>query len=166
VLTGAINTAKMILTGRDSLHQEQVMSNSQLKTSAPSPGIALAQDIVDRIDELLLGAQRAGQVLEVDPYRERLFELFVMADATGFLEGGEADLSCDAIGRELSNRWDLANSVGQGMAQPASLPTAQLAKLRLLWSFMRMWMEWSYSWKRWGEFHDSPTERPATLDQG
>lgn len=141
------------------------MANSHFSTSARSPGLALADDIINRIEELLLAGQRSGQVLEVDPYRGRLFELFVMAEATGFLEeGAEGDLSCDAIGRELSTRWDLANSVGQGMAQPASLPTAQLAKLRLLWSFMRMWMEWSYAWRRWGEFHDSATERPATLD--
>jgi len=132
------------------------MVKSQFNPSVRSPGIALAQDIVAQIEELLLGAQRAGQAIEIDPYRARLFELFVMADATGYLEeGGETDLSCDGIGRELSTRWDLANSVGQGMAQPTSLPTAQLARLRVLWSFMRMWMEWTYAWKRWGEFHDS-----------
>jgi hypothetical protein len=144
--------------------QEQGMVKSHYNPSARSPGIALAEDIIDRIEELLLGAQRAGQVLEVDPYRARLFELFVMADATGFLEeGAEGDLSCDGIGRELSARWDLANSVGQGMAQPASLPTAQLAKLRLLWSFMRMWMEWSYAWRRWAEFHESGANRPSPV---
>ena len=26
---------------------------------------------------------------------------------------------------------------------------------RLLWSVMRMWMEWDYAWERWEEFHRS-----------
>jgi hypothetical protein len=133
------------------------MAQSEFNTQTQSPGETLANDIINRVETLLIDAQRSGQAVEVDPYRSRLFELFVMADATGFLEEeAECDLSCDAIGRELSNRWDLANSVGKGFNQPASLPTAQLSKLRVLWSFMRMWMEWTYAWKRWNEFHEAP----------
>ncbi|HTI51607.1 MAG TPA: hypothetical protein VL475_11670 [Planctomycetaceae bacterium] len=137
------------------------MTHSHSTTSKSSPGAALAHDLVDQIEELLLTAQRAGEPIEIDPHRARLFELFVMADATGFLEeGGAIDLSCDGIGRDLSTRWDLAKAMGPGgLAQAASLPPQQLAKVRLLWSFMRMWMEWTYAWKRWGEFHQEA--RPA-----
>ena len=28
--------------------------------------------------------------------------------------------------------------------------------MRLLWSVMRMWMEWTYAWQRWAEFHQEP----------
>jgi len=27
--------------------------------------------------------------------------------------------------------------------------------MRMLWSFLRMWMEWAYAWERWSEFHDA-----------
>jgi hypothetical protein len=121
-----------------------------------SPGAALAEDIVDRVEELLLAVEQAGTPLEVDPQRARLFELFVMADATGFLEdGSEPDLSCDGIGRELASRWDMAKHMGGGLNQADRLPPKQLTRLRLLWSFMRMWMEWTYAWSRWNEFHQS-----------
>ena len=40
----------------------------------------------------------------------------------------------------------------------------QLAKVRLLWSFMRMWMEWTYAWKRWDEFHTQSSPRHAPLE--
>lgn len=133
------------------------MSQSHSETNKSTPGAALAQGIIDQVEELLLTVERAGQPLEVDPHRSRLFELFVMAEATGFLESGEdEDLSCDGIGRELSTRWNLAKAVGPaGLSQPGSIPAKQLAKVRLLWSFMRMWMEWTYAWKRWGEFHQA-----------
>jgi hypothetical protein len=29
-----------------------------------------------------------------------------------------------------------------------------LKRLKLLSSFIRMWMEWTYAWQRWHEFHD------------
>ena len=54
---------------------------------------ALAGDIVDRIESLLLDAEATTRPLELDPYRGKLFELFVTAHAAGLLvEGGEADL--------------------------------------------------------------------------
>jgi hypothetical protein len=133
------------------------MRQSPSVTHNSTPGAALARDLIDQIEELLLATEQAGQPVEIDPHRSRLFELFAMAEATGFLEPGEEqDLSCDGIGRELSARWDLAKAVGpSGLSQPGALPSRQLAKVRLLWSFMRMWMEWTYAWKRWGEFHQS-----------
>jgi len=119
-----------------------------------SPGAALAHDIVERIADVLQTASTKGQPIELDPHRAALFELFVMAEATGFLvEGSEPDLSCDGIARELAGHWNLAQNMPGGLSQPSALPPDQLARLRLLWSFMRMWMEWTYAWQRWDEFH-------------
>jgi hypothetical protein len=116
---------------------------------------ALARHLIDQVEAVLLQAEGANAPLEVDPQRSRLFELFVMADAAGFLaDEAETDLGCDALAKELAARWDLARNIGQAFQQPSSLPPSQLARLRVLWSFMRMWMEWSYAWHRWEEFHD------------
>src|SRR5579859_2898172 len=88
-----------------------------------SPSATLVRDLVEQIAEILQSAVTNGQPIELDPHRARLFELFVMAEATGFLkEGEEFDLSCDGIARELAARWDLARNLGGGISQPASLP--------------------------------------------
>ncbi len=120
--------------------------------------------MVDRIDELLQSAIGSGEPIELDPHRSRLFELFVMSEATGFLEeGAEVDLSCDGIARALSDRWDLAHGLGGSLSPGAAMPPDQLKRLKLLWSFMRMWMEWTYAWQRWDEFHNlsSPSRAPG-----
>jgi hypothetical protein len=128
-----------------------------------SPGKALAEDLVVRIDEVLQGAAASGQPVELDPQRSRLFELFVMAEAAGFLEEGAGqDLTCDGVARELAARWHLSRDLGGQFRTPSSLPPEQLGRLRLLWSFMRMWMEWTYAWQRWDEFHDQSAPRHAT----
>ncbi|MGQ0633288.1 MAG: hypothetical protein ACT4QC_01650 [Planctomycetaceae bacterium] len=119
-----------------------------------TPAASLAGDLVDQVEDLLLAVERSGQPLEVDPHRSRLFELFVMADAGGFLaEEATHDLSCDGVGRELAARWDLARNITPDATNLGALPAGQLSKLRLLWAFMRMWMEWTYAWQRWDEFH-------------
>ncbi len=121
-------------------------------------GEQLARDIIDRIETLILEADQEQQPLELDPYRERLFELFVMAEATGFVletEDEAPDLSCDGVGHELAQRWNLADAVRNSMEQQSRLDGPQLAKMRLMWSFMRMWMEWTYAWQRWEEFHST-----------
>jgi hypothetical protein len=41
----------------------------------------------------------------------------------------------------------------ESVARQARLPPEQLAQMRALWSFLRMWMEWTYAWQRWREFH-------------
>src|SRR5262249_7707624 len=136
------------------------MSKPDQVAESRSPGEALARDLIERIDELLQCAKVSGQPIELDPLRSQLFELFLMSEATGFLEEGAAeDLWCDGVARALAERWNLARHLGDGgLAQAASLPPEQLSRLRLLWSFMRMWMEWTYAWKRWEEFHkpDAP----------
>src|SRR4029077_3503449 len=123
---------------------ESCMPRANHVSNPNSPSATLVSSLLDQISEVLQSAGANGQPIELDPHRARLFELFVMAEATGFLEeGGKFDLSCDGIARELAARWDLARNLGSGVLQPASLPPEQLSRLRLLWSFMRMWMEWT-----------------------
>jgi hypothetical protein len=130
-----------------------------------SPGKALAHDLVARIDDVLQEAAASGHPIELDPARSRLFELFVMAEATGFLEeGAEHDLTCDGVARELAVRWNLSHDLGGKLTQPSALPPQHLGRLRLLWSFMRMWMEWTYAWKRWDEFHNQSSPKDAPLE--
>jgi hypothetical protein len=119
-----------------------------------SLGQFLASGIVDRVETLLAEAEAAGKPLEVDPYRGQLFELFVTAEGAGYLqEGSEPDLSSDGLCRILAQRWGLADAARESFAHQTKLPSADLAKMRLLWSVMRMWMEWTYAWSRWSEFH-------------
>jgi len=124
----------------------------------PSPPVVsekVANDIVDAVESLLLEAGQATRPVELDPYRSRLFELFVMADAAGcLLEDAEWDLSVDGVGRELAERWSLAEAMEDSVQQQSKLPPEHLSKMRLLWSFLRMWMEWSYAWERWAEYHE------------
>ena len=117
---------------------------------------ALAGDIVDRIESLLLDAAATTRPLELDPYRGKLFELFVTAHAAGLLvEGGEADLTADGISGHLASRWNLADVAQASGARQEQLPTKALGRMRMLWSCLRMWMEWGYAWDRWPEFHDN-----------
>lgn len=115
---------------------------------------SLAREIIEQLDELLRDAEVHTQPLEVDPLRSRLFELFVSADAAGYLsEGAAHDLSADGICQVLADRWGLRDSARMSVEQQQKLAAGDLAKMRLLWSLMRMWMEWSYAWSRWSEFH-------------
>src|SRR5262249_21258758 len=87
------------------LHQrppDSSMPNPDPPAESLSPGKSLAHDLVARIDDVLQEAAATGQPIELDPPRSQLFELFVMAEATGFLEeGAEHDLTCDGVAREL-----------------------------------------------------------------
>jgi len=127
-----------------------------------SPAGQLAQGLIDRLEELIVASERNGRPLEVDPQRQQLFELFEQADAGGFLaDETDFDLSADAIAKVLAGRWNLRN-LGAAISQPNALPPAQLARLRVLWSFMRMWMEWDYAWRRYRE--RQAEELPADRD--
>jgi len=115
----------------------------------------LASDIVARVESLLLDAERTTRPLELAPYREQLFELFVMAEASGFLaEDAEPDLAADAISHRLAQKWELASVAQDSIERQEKLSSESLARLRMLWSFLRMWMEWTYAWGRWSEFHE------------
>ena len=115
---------------------------------------ALANDIINGVETLLVKSLEAGKPLEIDPSRSRLFELFVTAQGAGYLEEeSEPDLTADGLCRTLAHRWSLDDAARVSVELQEKLPPDQLAKMRLLWSLMRMWMEWTYAWERWTEFH-------------
>ncbi|MCA9057945.1 MAG: hypothetical protein KDA85_05580 [Planctomycetaceae bacterium] len=136
------------------------------------PRQAVARGIMKGIDELIRDARDAVRPLEVDPYRGRLFELFVTADGAGLIpddstvssnhglddEPDECDLSADGLCRNLASQWGLDMAARESAVAQTRLPKDQLEQMRLLWSVMRMWMEWSYAWRRWSEFHDADAE--------
>ncbi len=125
-----------------------------MNLTSTSADPSLADDLLDQIHALLAEAEKAGKPLEVDPYRSRLFELFVAAEGAG-LVGDEADpdLSADGICRDLADRWGLREATVDAFQGQQPMPADQLQKMRTLWSLMRMWMEWTYAWQRWPEFH-------------
>ena len=118
----------------------------------------LATRILDRVEELILLAERETKPLEIDPLRSELFELFVTANGAGYTaEDSDPDLSADGLCRALGLRWGLADAAKSAVNSSGRIPPAQLSKMRLLWSVMRMWMEWTYAWNRWAEFHRDET---------
>jgi hypothetical protein len=115
---------------------------------------SLSERLIAQIDALVRDAEAQTRPLEVDPYRERLFELFVTAEGAGYVRAGsEPDLTADGLCRTLAARWGLADAARQTAGSLAQLPAEHVARMRLLWSVMRMWMEWTYAWQRWPEFH-------------
>jgi len=70
-------------------------------------------------------------------------------------EGGDNDLTADGISGHLASRWNLANAAEASVSRQEKLPAESLGRMRMLWSFLRMWMEWGYAWERWSEFHDA-----------
>lgn len=139
---------------------------------ANSPAKYIAKEILNGIESLIQEAQANTRPLEVDPYRSRLFEFFVTADGAGLIadetqvaafdsldeDADEMDLSADSLCRLLARRWGLDMAAREAQAMQTKLPAEQLERMRLLWSVMRMWIEWSYAWRRWNEFHSPPTE--------
>jgi len=117
---------------------------------------SFAESIYNRLEDLVRDAEQEVKPLEVEPFRGRLFELFVTAYGAGYTKlDANPDLTADGVCRELSLRWGLTMAAREAAAQQSRLPPDQLAKMRLLWSLLRMWMEWTYAWDRWGQFHAS-----------
>lgn len=115
---------------------------------------SLLLHIVDGIEHVLAEAEAQQKPLEVSPWRERLFELFVTAHGAGLLEDEAPQaLSSDALCHELAQRWGLDQAAKQSFQDQQKLHPEHLARMRILWSLMRMWMEWTYAWTRWPEFH-------------
>lgn len=113
-----------------------------------------AERVIGQVEEVVLAAEAATRPLEVEPYRGRLFDVFVLAYRAGGMQPDAAiDLSADALCRELGARWGLANAARESGADAAGLNPQHVHKMRLLWSTMRLWMEWTYAWSRWDEFH-------------
>ena len=124
----------------------------------------VAKEILNGIEALVNEAETDTKPIEIDPYRSRLFEFFVTADGSGLVGdersstlnddvSDESNLSADGLCRSLARRWGLDMAARDSAAQQTKLPAAQLERMRLLWSIMRMWMEWNYAWCRWNEFH-------------
>jgi hypothetical protein len=114
----------------------------------------LVENLLYQVDRLIQSAERQHKPLEVDPFRAQLFELFVTAEAAGYVRGAaQPDLTADGLCRRLAERWGLRAATEESVRAQTRLPSDQLARMRSLWSVMRMWMEWSYAWQRWPEFH-------------
>ena len=63
-----------------------------------TPTQTLAADLLDRLDALILDAERQTKPLELEPYRSQLFELFVIADASGLMRDDSVpDLSPEGL---------------------------------------------------------------------
>lgn len=126
----------------------------------------VSRDILRGIEQLIQEAEAATKPLELDPYRSRLFELFVTADGAGLIADEQTipvnsedlqqdgDLSSDNLCRLLAKRWGLDMAAREATATQTRMNQEQIERMRLLWSVVRMWMEWTYAWKRWNEFHD------------
>jgi pimeloyl-ACP methyl ester carboxylesterase len=120
----------------------------------PALARALAGDLLNRVEGLVLDAEAETRPLELEPYRGQLFELFARAVEAGLVDDeAVVDLTADGLLRALSERWQLAETARQSVAGGSPLPADQMGRMRLMWSVMRMWMEWTYAWERWPEFH-------------
>ena len=136
------------------------------ESEEPARGVqlAVAADILNGVEKLLQEAQKTTKPVEIEPCRSRLFELFVTADGARLVRDDrqsglsdhaddETDLSADGICRSLARRWGLDMAARESAMSQSRLSGDSLEQMRLLWSVMRMWMEWSYAWRRWNEFH-------------
>ena len=128
-------------------------SKDRLMTEALEPAQIIRQTL-DRIEDILQEASQAARPLEIDPSREQLFRLFADAAQRGLIaDDFEPNLTSDSICAALSTRWGLKDTVQDSVNKQQRLTGDQLAQMRALWSVMRMWMEWTYAWGRWAEFH-------------
>jgi hypothetical protein len=127
----------------------------QAQTGTPISHSSLIQAVVGQIQTIIEEAEENTRPLELEPFRGRLFELFVVADGAGLLdEKLDPNLASDEIAKILADRWELRDSEAAASLAKSNLADESLSKMRLLWSFLRMWMEWTYAWQRWNEFHD------------
>ena len=134
----------------------------------------IIRSILGELETVIVDAQTATRPLEIEPYRSRLFTTFVQAwqnqlipdesSSAAFDDADEDDpeleLSADALCRILARRSGLDLAAREAQTLQTRLPPDQLERMRLLWSLMRMWMEWSYAWLRWTE-HQSQGDTGA-----
>lgn len=97
-------------------------------------------------------ALESGQPLELEPARTKLFDAFADAYREG-LTGEGSPLTPDELTRLLGKRWGLDQSAQKSIADQQKLSESDLAKMRLLWATLRLWMEWDYAWSRWADYH-------------
>lgn len=115
---------------------------------------ALVQELVNRIEGIIKAAEEKTRPLEVEPYRGNLFEIFVLADGAGLLTETTPNLTTETMTKMLAGRWKLKEVVDLASQQKGPVSDENLRKMQLLWSVLRLWMEWTYAWSRWAEFHD------------
>ena len=133
---------------------------SALEHPPPDLPMPAPADLLDRIESILLECERQTRPPEVDPHRARLFDLFAEAYGEGWTaERGDddagdprTDFSADALCRRLAARWGLADAARATGTDAPALSAAHVAKMRLLWSLLRMWIDWDYAWRRRPEF--------------
>ncbi|SFJ46454.1 hypothetical protein [Planctomicrobium piriforme] len=117
---------------------------------------ALQSNILHQVDAIIRASEERSRPLEMDPARSELFDLFAQAEAAGILrDGSDPDLSSDGLCASLSELWGLKEAARQSAEKQTQLPPEHMARMRSLWSVLRMWMEWTYAWDRWAEFHRS-----------
>lgn len=115
---------------------------------------ALVNNILNEVESLLIEAEKGNQPLELDPHRSKLFDLFVTAEGAGLVQDEEeGPLTADELCRQIAQRWGLDQAAQSSTAQQTPMSQDHVQKMRILWSAMRLWMEWCYAWKRWPEFH-------------
>lgn len=120
----------------------------------PSPINNAAEQILSQLEEILLDAERQTKPLEMPPYRAQIFELFAAAVSTGLVhEDAQPDLTSDGVLKSIAERWGLGDKTRQSVSQQTKMSPEDVNRLRLLWSLLRMWMEWTYAWERWPDFH-------------
>ena len=125
-----------------------------VKLDTPVSQASFIEHVAARLQEVVDDAESNVKPLEMEPYRGRLFELFVLANGAGLTDDElEPNLSSDSVARILAERWGLRQEVSTSAAAEKAISSDGVAKMRLLWSLLRMWMEWSYAWDRWPEFH-------------
>lgn len=122
-----------------------------LSTTEP---VRLRVAILERIDEIVCECESQSRPLEMEPWKGRLFELFAAAEEAGCIsEDSPVDLTADGVCQALADRWGLKSAAENWIQRSGQLPPGQMSRMRSLWSVLRMWMEWTYAWERWSEFH-------------
>lgn len=122
----------------------------------PRPATSIRK-LTDRVEDIMLEASQATRPLELEPSRSQLFSVFVESYQAGLVnDQADPNMTADGLCAALSARWGLKDTVQESVKSQSKLSGDQLSQMRSLWSVMRMWMEWTYAWNRWQEFH-SPT---------
>lgn len=108
------------------------------------------RNAVALLESILLSCQERHRPLQEEPARSEIFEIFARSMAPS---QPWPTLAADEICRDLAERWGLKGALQNSVTQQAGVPASELAKMRSLWTLLQMWMEWTYAWERWPEFH-------------
>ena len=120
-----------------------------------------AEELLAQVEAVLQECEQKTRPPEVIPYRDQLFALFAAAFDAGLTRDPDdrepgapsEDLSADGLCKALGEKWGLAAAAQANPEDGPALSAQHVAKLRLLWSLMRMWMDWDLAWCRWPDYH-------------